>query len=251
MPLLQGIGEMKMYSKSEIEEMVFVAKRLGSYRKAAEELGINPETVRYHCHKNGVHFEGPHERCKRKKQKVVEGHVFYWSEKGYYRGSVNGERLMLSDYMYRKIHGTDKPKGTVIRFRDGNTENYDLENVYFVSTSEFMRERNQDPEIHEKNKALLDKGRIDNIEHEKKRPWLKKRRMARTWATRRENDPEGISIRKMAETRRRNAEARGFWYTDEQLKRMSEAHKGKTHAIVMASRHEAEKAAIRRKMGMD
>lgn len=240
----------RYYTDEDIDEMVFLAKKFGSYRKAALEFGCSYQTVADRCHKRGVHIAGPHELCKKKKQLVIDGHTFYWIDKGYYRGSVNGERIMLADYRYRQIFGTQKPKGSVIMFKDGNHDNYAVENLYFISTSEFMRLRNEDPEVHARNVELLDKGREDNIERERKRPWLAKKRLARTWVTRRDRDPEGNGIKKMVETRRRNAEERGYWYTPEQRQHMSLARKGVTKAVRLQRSHESEKASIREKMGM-
>ena len=240
----------RKFTEEDIDEMVFLAKKFGSYRKAALEFGCSYQTVADSCHKRGVHIAGPHEICKRKKQLVIDGHTFYWIDKGYYRGSVNGERIMLADYRYRQIFGTQKPKGTVIMFKDGNRDNYAIENIYFISTSEFMKIRNDDPYIHARNIELLNKGRENNIERESKRPWLAKKRLARTWVTRRERDPEGIGLKKMVETRRKNAEERGYYYTEEQRLHMSIAHKGITKAVRLQRKHESEKAGIRAKMGM-
>ena len=148
------------------------------------------------------------------------------------------------------MFGTQKPKGTVIMFKDGNHDNYAIENLYFISTSEYMKLRNEDPEIHARNIELLNKGREENIERERKRPWLAKKRLARTWATRRERDPEGNGIKKTVETRRKNAEERGYYYTEEQRLHLSLAHKGITKAVRLQRKHESEKAGIRAKMGM-
>ena len=166
----------RKFTEEDIDEMVFLAKKFNSYRKAAIEFGCSYQTVADRCHKRGVHIAGPHEICKKKKQLVIDGHTFYWIDKGYYRGSVNGERIMLADYRYRQMFGTQKPKGTVIMFKDGNHDNYAIENLYFISTSEYMKLRNEDPEIHARNIEILNKGREENIERERKRPWLAKKK---------------------------------------------------------------------------
>lgn len=173
------------FTEEDIDEMVFLAKKFNSYRKAAIEFGCSYQALADHCHKRGVHIAGPHEICKRKKQLVIDGHTFYWIDKGYYRGSVNGERIMLSDYRYRQMFGTQKPKGTVIMFNDGDHDSYAVDNIYFVSSSEYMKLRNGDQEVHARNVEILNKGREDTIERERKRPWLAKKRLSRSWATRR------------------------------------------------------------------
>lgn len=240
----------RTYTAEDVADMVFTAKKLGSYRKAAIELGVNPETVRYHCRKNGLFFAGPHEICKAKKQLVIDGHTFYWSHKRYYRGSVDGERMLLSDYMHRKIYGTPKPKHTVIMFRDGDSDNYSTDNVYFVSASEFMKKINENPEVKARNRDLLDKGRESIIAAEREKPWLRKRRMQRMVTTRRRNDPDNCYARKASDTRRKRAEERGYWYTDEQRVHMSEGHKGLTKEVLAMRRREKEHAAVRQRMGM-
>lgn len=238
------------FTEDDIDEMVFLAKKFNSYRKAAKEFGCSYQALADHCHKRGLHIAGPHDICKKKKQLVVDGHTFYWIDKGYYRGSVNGERIMLADYRYRQMFGTQKPKGTVIMFKDGNHDNYAIKNIYFVSSSEYMKLRNCDPEVHARNIEILNNGREDTIERERKRPWLAKKRLSRSWATRRERDPEGIGIKKAVETRRKRAEERGYWYTEEQRLHFSLAKKGITNAVRLQRAHEAEKSAIRVKLGM-
>jgi hypothetical protein len=54
----------------------------------------------------------------------------------------------------------------------------------------------------------------------------------------------------MVETRRKNAEERGYYYTEVQRQHMSLAHKGITRSMAQTRKHESEKAAIRAKMGM-
>lgn len=99
----------RYFTDADIDEMVFLAKKYGSYRRAAKEFGCSYQAVIDHCHERGFHIAGPHERCKAKKHKIVNGYVFYWCKKGYYRGNVGNERLMLSDYCYRLKFGQAKP----------------------------------------------------------------------------------------------------------------------------------------------
>lgn len=241
----------RYFTDADIDEMVFLAKKYGSYRRAAKEFGCSYQAVIDHCHERGFHIAGPHERCKSKKHKIVNGYVFYWCKKGYYRGNVGKERLILSDYCYRLKYGQKKPYGLNICFIDGDRENYDLDNLEYVTVSEFMKRRNSDPAILAMNRKILEDGRNKNIAMEKKKPWLAKRRGQRTWRTRRINDPDNISAMKGAQTRRRNAEERGFFYTPEQIEHLSAAHKGITKAIRLQRKREAEKAAIRAKLGMN
>ena len=241
----------RYYTDEDIDEMVFLAKKLGSYRRAAKEFGCSYQTVIDHCHERGFHIAGPHERCKAKRHKIVNGYVFYWCTKGFYRGNVGKERLMLSDYCYRLKYGQKKPYGLNIWFIDGDRENYNLDNLEFVTTSEFMIRRNSDPSILEHNRKILEDGRNKNFAMEKDKPWLAKRRLQRAWRTRRANDPDNSFALKCVESRRATAESRGYYYTPEQRRRMSEAHKGKTRHDTAMARREAEKSAIRAKLGMN
>ena len=86
---------------------------LHSTRKVADELGIDYTTCRSYIKRAGVDTSArnAHLIASTKRKKVVDGIVFYWSERGYYRGTTApGKREPLTSYMYRKIHGTEKPK---------------------------------------------------------------------------------------------------------------------------------------------
>ena len=238
---------MRNFTESQIDEMVFLAKKFRSYSKAAKEFGCSYQTIADRCHKRGFHLPSTHDIAAKKKKKVVDGVTFFWCEKIGYRGTVNGKRISLADYCYQKKFGVPKPTGTNIWFMDGNRENYELENLEFVTSSEYMKRMQKNPEVRKRSIDALDKGRIINIELEKEKPWLSKRRMHRSWKTRRTQDPDNESAKQGVMTRRRNAEARGYFYSPETLQRLSLSHKGKKHSI---NRIKQQQDAIRRKMGI-
>ena len=238
---------MTKFTESDIDEMVFLAKKFKSYRKAAKEFGCSYQTISDRCHQRGFHLPSTHDIAKKKKKKIVDGVTFFWCEKTGYRGTVNGKRISLADYCYQKKFGVPKPKGTNIWFMDGNRENYELENLEFVTSSEYWQRMHKDPEVRKRSIDGLDKGRTINIELEKEKPWLSKRRLHRSWKTRRLRDPENESAKQGVLTRRRNAEKRGYFYSPETLQRQSLAHKGKKHSI---NRIKQQQDAIRRKMGI-
>ena len=241
---------MEHYSESDIDEMVSLAKQLGSYRKAAREFGCSYQTVIDWCHKRGLHIISNAEKTQNSKKKIIDGisFIFY---RGIWRGYYEGKRISLSNYMYIKTHdGQPKPKNLVIAFKDGDKENYSTDNIYFITVSEFMKRQNMKEEIHKKNIKLLDDGRKKLKEIEQAKPWIGARRFHRMWVTRRINDPDGKSFIKATETKRARAKERGFWYSKEVLQHMSEIRIGKRRATILIDRREAEKAAIRRKMGM-
>jgi hypothetical protein len=107
-----------------------------------------------------------------------------------------------------------------------------------------------DPERREFNKSLLKDIKEKYFEEERRNPLLKNRRLHRVWSTRRAKDPNNEWTRKMVETKNRNAEKRGYYFDEVTRKHMSEAHKGKTKYVLAVRRNEAEKAAIRAKLGI-
>lgn len=68
--------------------------------------------------------------------------------------------------------------------------------------------------------------------------------------TRRRNDPDNLSAKKAALTKRKNAEERGYYYTEETRARMSFAKKGKKKETLKMISLGNEMDAIRKKMGI-
>jgi hypothetical protein len=203
------------------------------------------------CRRAGFHIPSPKEKSLSIRSITVDGIRFSFVRKPhYYRRHVNGKDETLAQYMYRKMYGTEKPKGLVIKFRDGDYHNYDPSNIYFVTMSEKTKIEMQNPERRQINRVVLLANKDKYFEEEKRNPLLKNRRMHRVWSTRRTNDPDNEWTQKMVETKTKNAEERGFFFTKEQRKHMSDAHIGNTKAALAARKNEATKAAIRAKLGM-
>ena len=239
------------YSAEDYAEMVRLAKLHGSMRKAAREFGTSYSTVIDACARVGFHIPSPSEKSKTIRSITVDGIRFSFVAKPhYYRRKVNGKDETLAQYMYRKMFGTEKPKGMVVMFSDGDYHNYDPANLYFVTMSERMSIEMQDPERSETNRQVLNTIRDRYFEEERRNPFLMKRRLRRAWSTRRSKDPDNEWAAKMVETKNRNAEERGFFYTEEQRRHMSDAHKGKTKAVLATMKNETAKAAIRAKLGI-
>ena len=246
-----------MANKLRYPHLVEKASRLylelGSTHKVAAELGIDKTTAWSYIKLSGIDMSAMnvHKMASRNKSIVVDGITFYWSKKGYYRGvTAPGRREMLSSYMYRKIHGTEKPKWLTIVFKEGNRDNYAPENLDFVSASEWARFLSKDEDRHALLCQSLDEGRKVYKDMCEKKPYIKVITARRAWNTRRRNDPDNEWAAKMVETKNRNAEERGFFYTEEQRRHMSDAHKGKTKAVLATMKNETAKAAIRAKLGM-
>jgi len=239
------------YNENDYAEMVRLAKLYGSMRKAAREFGTSYSTVIDACARVGFHIPSPKERSLSIRSITVDGIRFSFVAKGhYYRRHVNGKDETLAQYMYRKMYGTEKPKGMVVMFRDGDIHNYDPSNLYFITMSERTRMEMQNPERHEFNRQLLKSNKEKYFAEERRNPLLMKRRMRRVWSTRRSKDPDNEWTQKMVDTKAANAAERGYYFDEETRRHMSEAHKGNTKAVLAARRNEAEKAAIRAKLGM-
>lgn len=239
------------YSAEDYAEMVRLAKLHGSMRKAAREFGTSYSTVIDACARVGFHIHSPKEKSFTIRSITVDGIRFSFVAKPhYYRRHVDGRDETLAQYMYRKMYGCEKPKGLVVMFKDGDYHNYDPSNLYFVTKSERMSIEMQDPERYETNRQFLNTIRDRYFEEERRNPLLMKRRLRRAWSTRRFKDPDNEWAAKMVETKNRNAEERGFFYTEEQRRHMSDAHKGKTKAVLATMKNETAKAAIRAKLGI-
>lgn len=236
-----------------VENAAQLYLELGSTHKVAEELGIDKTTAWNYIKRSGIDMSAKNVRkiASKNKTLVVDGITFYWSKKGYYRGvTAPGRREMLSSYMYRKIHGTEKPKWLTIVFKDGNRDNYAPENLDFVTASEWARLLSKDVDRHEELCRLLDEGRKVFKDMCEKKPYIKTKAARRAWSTRRRNDPDDTWTVKCSETRRKNAEERGYWYTPEGIENMRKAHTGLTKEVVAARKLEKQQKALRAKLGM-
>lgn len=236
-----------------VEKAAQLYLELRSTRKVAEELGIDYTTCWNYIKRAGIDTSdrSPRNLAAKNKSIVVDGITFYWSKKGYYRGvTAPGRREMLSSYMYRKIHGTEKPKWLTIVFKDGNRDNYSPENLDFVTASEWARLLSNDKDRHEQLCRLLDEGRKVFKDMCEKKPYIKTKTARRAWSTRRRNDPDDTWTEKCQATRRANAEKRGYWYTPEGIENMRKAHTGLTKEVVAARKLEKQQKALMAKMGM-
>ena len=236
-----------------VEKAAELYLELGSTHKVAEELGIDKTTAWNYIKRSGIDMSAKNvsKIASKNKTLVVDGITFYWSKKGYYRGvTAPGRREMLSSYMYRKIHGTEKPKWLTIVFKDGNRDNYAPENLDFVSCSEWARLLSKDEDRHALLCQSLDEGRKVFKGMCKRKPYLKTLIARRAWNTRRRNDPDDSWTEKCQAKRRENAEKRGYWFPPETIENMRRSHIGNTREVVEQKRLKREQEAIRTKLGM-
>lgn len=236
-----------------VEKAAQLYLELGSTHKVAEELGIDRTTVWSYIKRSGIDMSerNVHKKASKNKTIVIDGITFYWFMRGYYRGTTApGRRETLSSYMYRKIHGTEKPKGLAIVFKDGNRENYSPDNLDFVSAEEFGRIHAMDEARHEQMCRDLERGRQTFREICASKPHVMAMKTRRMWATRRRNDPDGEWVEKCQRVKRENAEKRGYWFTPEGIENMRKSHIGNTREIVKQKRLQREQEAIMNKLGM-
>ena len=236
-----------------VEKAAELYLELGSTRKVADELGIDNTTAWSYIKRSGIDMSNKNvsKIASKNKTLVVDGITFYWSKRGYYRGvTAPGRREMLSSYMYRKIHCTEKPKWLTIVFKDGDRQNYSPDNLDFVSASEWAKIQSEDENRHEMQIRQLDEGRKIFKDMCKRKPYLKTLIARRAWNTRRRNDPDDTWVEKYRETRRTNAEKRGYWITPEGIENMRRSHIGNTREVVAQKRLKREQEAIRTKLGM-
>ena len=224
---------------------------LGSTRKVADELGLDPTTCWSYIKRSGIDMSAKNvsKIASKNKTLVVDGITFYWSKKGYYRGvTAPGRREMLSSYMYRKMYGTEKPKWLTVMFKDGDRENYAPENLEFVSASECAKVRTA--ERLEDCLKCLEKGRETRKKLYEEKPYLKQLHAKRSWITRRRNDPEGAWVEKCQATKKANAEERGYWFSPEAIENLRKSHIGNTKEVVMMKKRKREQEAVMAKLGM-
>ena len=236
-----------------VEKAARLYLELGSTRKVADELGLDPTTCWSYIKRSGIDMSAKNvsKIASKNKTLVVDGITFYWSKKGYYRGvTAPGRRERLSSYMYRKIHGTEKPKWLTIVFKDGDRQNYSPENLDFVSASEWAKIQSEDENRHEMQVRQLDEGRKIFKDMCEKKPYLKTLIARRAWNTRRRNDPDDSWTEKCQAKRRENAEKRGYWFPPETIENMRRSHIGNTREVVRQKRLNREQQAIRNKLGM-
>lgn len=225
---------------------------LHSTRKVADELGIDKHTCWSYINRAGVDTSAKnvHFIASTKKKKVIDGIVFYWYKRGYYRGTTApGRREPLTSYMYRKMFGKEKPKWLTVMFKDGDRENYDPDNLKFVTASECAKVRTAE-RIDECIRDLA-KGRRTKAELYKEKPYLKQLSARRSWSTRRRKDPDNKWVEKCQATKKANAEKRGYWFTPEAIENLRKSHIGNTKEVVAMKRRKKEQYAVMAKLGMN
>lgn len=221
------------------------ALELKCYRAVGRRLNVNYTTVAEVCHDQGIHFEGVKSKTKNSKRIEYDGNVFIWNTHGYYRMASKDRKTLSNAVWEKRNNGEKRPQDMVLVFIDGDKDNVTDENMDFITRSELGSRYLNDH--YEECLAGGEKGRRKAIEHKRRSPSFSRAVSAKIVATRHERHPD--LYKRIAKIRRENAEARGYWYTEEARKHMSDAHKGgrkKKEQQQLAD----QMAMLRRKMGM-
>lgn len=221
----------RKYSDEKRKEIADHAAKNGNKLETGRVYGVSRNYV-YECCKefrpdcigeSGLKDDVPHV--------MYEGYIFSYKKRCWICTSskvrVTG-KYNLAKIIYEKAYGEYPDKHFDVVPKDGNIYNLAPENLVKRSKSESQRIRMQDPIRYANSIANTTYGRLKNIIAEKLDPSKMKARMDKSNRTKKERYAPHEIGRKIVETKRRNAEARGYWYTPEQRKRMSEAHVGKT-----------------------
>lgn len=193
----------------------------------AAKTGISRNTVIDVLKRNGIEAgKSPHERLGEHVE--YEGRNYSWKKGSWIctssRVRASGE-YNLAKTLWKKYHGVYPGPEYDVSYVDGNRYNLTKSNLRLLTKSEAQKLRMKDPVYRAKVTASCCMGLLMNAIYECLDPSKKAERIRKSVETRKRLH---LDIQKKAwETRRRNAEERGYYFTDEQRKRMSEAHKGK------------------------
>ena len=196
-----------------------------SCRSIAREIGINYQSVLDYAHKNGFSVRPP--SSKRTNEYIeYNGLKYCWSQQGYWR-CTTGNRDNLAHVIYKEYHPEAKfCNGETIHFVNGDKKDFTKENLVMVTRQEqanlYLRGTDEKRLF---TKAMGIAGLAAIRIAELNDPSLRERRIRKaqnSFTTEKRKE----TAKKVWETRRKNAEIKGFYFTPEQRKRMSEAHLG-------------------------
>lgn len=170
----------KFVTGSVIKEL----QKTGKVRATARKYGISYTTVMEIARKHGIQVN-PDSRKKRNETIVFEGKNYAWSKSGFYWRCTSGKRESLARLIYERAHGPIDGRMVVI-FKDGNKYNLDIENLVCVTPQEQGRQRYaNDPLYRAQCLAALTLGRLNTQINEAIDPERKRKRIEKTWTTRR------------------------------------------------------------------
>ena len=159
-------------------------QKTGKVRATARKYGISYTTVMEIARKAGIKVN-PDSLQKRAETIVFEGRNYAWHDSGYYWRCTTGKRESLARVLYERAHGPIKGRKVVV-FKDGNKYNLNIENLACVTPQEQGRQRYaNDPLYRAQCLAALTLGRLNTQINEAIDPERKRKRIEKTWTTRR------------------------------------------------------------------
>ena len=162
-------------------------QKTGKVRATARKYGISYTTVMEIARKAGIQVN-PDSVAKRNETIVFEGRNYAWHDSGYYWRCTTGKRESLARLIYERAHGPIDGR-MIVTFKDGNKYNLDVENLVCMTPNEQSRKRYaEDPLYRAQCLAALTLGRLNTQINETINPELKKKRMEKTWNSRRANN---------------------------------------------------------------
>lgn len=203
------------------------ARKSRNKTKTASKFGVNRSYVLQCCKEFNVSLiPSPHERINEHIE--YDGHNWSW-KKGSWICTANKVResgeYNLGKVLWKKFHGEYPDARHDVRFIDGNRYNLNKSNLKLLTKSEAQLLRLKNPMTKAMFYASGCYGLMLNAIMEAQDPSKGKKRGKKAAATRKSRYPN--LGKKVAESRKRKAEERGFYFSEEARKRMSEAHKGK------------------------
>lgn len=219
----------KNLTEDVIQQILDHVKQFHNRTITAELFHVSRNYVYELCKKNGLEIAPrPHDRLGEHVE--FEGHNFSWKKGSWIATSsklrASGE-YNLTKILWKKFHGVYPGPGYDVRYKDGNRYNLKKSNLVLVTKAQAQKIRMKDPAYKANAVANAYFGLLNNAISEILDPDKKKVRIQKAVESRRPKQHE--TAMKASETRRKKALERGYYFTPETLKRMSESHKGKTY----------------------
>lgn len=212
-------------TESQKDEIIDFVKRKRNRTLAAQHFGVSRNYVVELCKNRGLEMaKRPHERLGEHVE--YDGHNWSWKKGSWVCTSSKVRKTkecVLTKVIWKKHYGEYPGPEYDIRFKDGDRYNLDIDNLMKVTKSEAQKIRLQDPLTKALATASGIMGLLQVKINEAIDPSRKAERCAKAAKTRQERHPD--LQKKMWETRRRNAAERGFYYSPETRRKMSESRR--------------------------
>lgn len=214
-------------SRRQREAIARAVKATGNKSHVANRFKVSRNYVIQVCKEFKVASgPSPHERL----GEHVEygGHNWSWKKGSWICTSSKvraSGKYNLGKVLWEKYHGEYPDRRHDVRFKDGDRYNLKKSNLVKLTKSEAQVLRMKEPMYKAMAYASGCMGLLMNAVSEVIDPMKKADRISKAVKTRKERHPD---IGKKAwETRKKRAEERGYYFTEETRRKMSESHRGK------------------------